>query len=95
MKRSKFSDLDRAHGITEQTYCRWKSKDGGLELSEPQRLRQLEDENRRGPAAGWGAGSAAVLATAEQPREPDGLTLPLQKIRGAGQGDARAALPRR
>jgi putative transposase len=26
---------------------RWKSKYGGLELSEMQRLKQLEDENRR------------------------------------------------
>jgi putative transposase len=28
-------------------YYRWKSKYSGLELSELQRLRQLEDENRR------------------------------------------------
>ena len=41
------ADLCRAHGITEQTYYRWKSKYGGLELSELQRLKQLEDENRR------------------------------------------------
>jgi putative transposase len=41
------ADLCRTHGITEQTYYRWKSKYGGLELSEMQRLKQLEDENRR------------------------------------------------
>jgi putative transposase len=41
------SDLCRAHGITEQTYYRWKAKFAGLELSEMQRLKQLEDENRR------------------------------------------------
>ena len=35
------------HGITEQTYYRWKAKYGGMELSEMQRLKQLEDENRR------------------------------------------------
>jgi putative transposase len=34
-------------GITEQTYYRWKAKYGGMELSEMQRLKQLEDENRR------------------------------------------------
>ena len=39
----KVADLCRTHGITEQTYYRWKSKYGGLELSEM----QLEDENRR------------------------------------------------
>lgn len=43
----KVADLVRTHGITEQTYYRWKAKYGGLELSEVQRLKQLEDENRR------------------------------------------------
>ena len=43
----KVADLCRTHGITEQTYYRWKSKYGDLELSEMQRLKQLEDENRR------------------------------------------------
>ena len=35
------------HGISEHTYYRWKAKHGGMELSEMQRLKQLEDENRR------------------------------------------------
>ena len=43
----KVADLCRANGITEQTYYRWKAKFGGMELSEMQRLKQLEDENRR------------------------------------------------
>src|SRR4029453_10281508 len=43
----KVADLCRANGITEQTYYRWKAKYGGMELSELQRLKQLEDENRR------------------------------------------------
>ena len=43
----KVADLCRAHGITEQTYYRWKAKYGGMELSEMQRLKQIEDENRR------------------------------------------------
>ena len=41
------SELVRAHGITAQTYYRWKAKYGGLQVSEAKRLRQLEDENRR------------------------------------------------
>jgi putative transposase len=41
------ADLVRTHGITEHTYYRWKAKYGGMELSEMQRLKQLEDENRR------------------------------------------------
>lgn len=31
----------------EQTFYRWKSKFGGMELSEAKRLRELEEENRR------------------------------------------------
>jgi putative transposase len=40
-------ELIRQHGISEGTYYSWKSKYGGLELSEAKRLKQLEDENRR------------------------------------------------
>jgi putative transposase len=43
----KIADLCRTHGITEQTYYRWKAKYGGMDLSEMQRLKPLEDENRR------------------------------------------------
>lgn len=41
------SELVRKHGISEQTYYRWKSKYGGMEVSEARRLKELEDENRR------------------------------------------------
>jgi putative transposase len=44
---SKTAEICRKHGICEQTYYRWKSKYGGLEVNEARRLRQLEDENRR------------------------------------------------
>jgi putative transposase len=40
-------ELIRQHGISEGTYYRWKSKYGGMELSEAKRLKQLEDQNRR------------------------------------------------
>ena len=43
----KVSDLCRHQGISEATYYRWKSKYGGLEVSEAKRLRALEEENRR------------------------------------------------
>jgi len=43
----KVADVCRAHGITDQTYYRWKAKYGGMERSELQRLKQVEDENRR------------------------------------------------
>jgi len=41
------AELIRKHAISEQTYYRWKSKFGGMELSDAKRLKQLEDENRR------------------------------------------------
>lgn len=44
---AKTPDLCRRYGITQQTFYRWKSKYGGLEVSEMRRLRQLEDENRK------------------------------------------------
>jgi putative transposase len=34
-------------GINQQTLYRWKAKDGGLEVSDAQRLRRLEEENRK------------------------------------------------
>lgn len=43
----KVQDLVRKHGISEQTFYRWKSKYGGLEVSEARRLRELEEENRQ------------------------------------------------
>lgn len=43
----KLPDLVRKHGISEQTFYRWKSKYGGMEVSAARRLRDLEDENRQ------------------------------------------------
>jgi putative transposase len=40
-------ELCRRHGISEQTFYRWKTKFGGMEISDAKRLRVLEDENRR------------------------------------------------
>ena len=44
---AKTKDICRRHGISEQTFYRWKSKYGGMEVSDARRLKQLEDENRR------------------------------------------------
>lgn len=40
-------ELCRRHGLSEQTYYRWRAKYGGVGISEARRLKQLEDENRR------------------------------------------------
>ena len=43
----KTADLCRKHGISEATFYNWKSKYGGLEVSEAKRLRVLESENAK------------------------------------------------
>ena len=43
----KVKDVIREHGISEQTYYRWKSKYGGMKVSEARRLKALEAENRQ------------------------------------------------
>ena len=40
-------DICRKHGITEQTFYRWRSKYGGMQISEAKKLRELEGENRK------------------------------------------------
>ena len=37
----------REHGVSKHTIYAWRAKYGGMEVSEAQRLRELEDENRR------------------------------------------------
>jgi len=43
----KNQDICRKHGISEQTFYRWRSKYGGMQVSEAKRLRDLEVENRK------------------------------------------------
>ena len=40
-------ELVRQHGMSEQSFYRWKSKYGGMEVSEAKRLRELEAENAK------------------------------------------------
>jgi len=40
-------DLCRKYGMSDATFYNWKTKYGGLTVSEVRRLRTLEDENRR------------------------------------------------
>jgi len=43
----KVQELCRQHGISDVTFYNWRSKYGGLEVSEARRLKTLEEENRR------------------------------------------------
>lgn len=40
-------ELARKHGVCENTLYRWKSRFGGMEVSDARRLKRLEDENGR------------------------------------------------
>lgn len=44
---AKLADLCREHGISSATFYGWRARFGELNLGELQRLRQIEDENRR------------------------------------------------
>jgi len=41
------ADVCRKHGISDATYYNWKSKFGGMSVSEAQRLKALEMENSK------------------------------------------------
>lgn len=41
------TELCREHALTQTTYDRWRSKYGGMDVSDAQELNRLLDENRR------------------------------------------------
>lgn len=43
----KVADVCRKHGICEGTFFRWKSKYGGMEISDIRKMKELELENNR------------------------------------------------
>ncbi|VWC32132.1 transposase [Burkholderia lata] len=40
-------DLYRRHNISEQTFCRWRTKFGGMDVGDARRLKELGSENDR------------------------------------------------
>lgn len=44
---TKAADICRKHGISEGTFYSWKTKYGGMEVSEAKRLKALETENAK------------------------------------------------
>ena len=43
----KIVDLCRIHGISDATFYNWRTKYGGMEVSDAKRLKELEEENRK------------------------------------------------
>ena len=43
----KIVDLCRMHGISDATFYTWRTKYGGMEVSDAKRLKVLEDENKK------------------------------------------------
>ena len=41
------SEVCRKHGISDATFYKWRSRYGGMEVSDARKLRSLEEENRR------------------------------------------------
>lgn len=44
---AKPAELCRRHGVSSETYYRWKRKYGGMDVSDAKRLKALEAENSR------------------------------------------------
>jgi putative transposase len=40
-------DVCRKYGVSSATFCKWKAKYGGLDVSDARRLKTLEQENSR------------------------------------------------
>lgn len=41
------ADLCRKYGISDATFYKWRSKYGGMEVSDAKKLKALEEENRK------------------------------------------------
>ena len=44
---AKTADVCRKHGVSSATFYKWKSRYGGLDVSDARRLKALEDENAK------------------------------------------------
>jgi putative transposase len=40
-------DVCRKHGISDATFYKWRSRFGGMEISDARKLKALEEENRK------------------------------------------------
>ena len=50
---AKVSDLIREHGMSEQSFYRWKSKYGGVDVSDAKELLEMEQAIPETPFLNW------------------------------------------
>ena len=62
------TELCRKHGISDATFYKWRSKYGGMEVSEAKRLKALEEENAKLKKL-LGGGDAGRLDAARDARK--------------------------
>ena len=100
-KTSTVQEICRKHGVSEQSFYRWRKKYGGLSVSETKRLKELEKEKRPTQATACRAGSGTrcregavgkKLVKAAQRREAvdHAASRGLSVRRGAAPGEAAA-----
>ena len=77
----KTADLCREHGISAATFYGWKSRFGGMDVSEAQRLKAMEDESRR-----------LKLLVAELSQHGEALTAVIRKTAGACRSKRRGCV---
>lgn len=41
------AEVCRKHGVSDATFYKWRSRFGGMEVSDARKLKALEDENRK------------------------------------------------
>jgi putative transposase len=41
------ADMCRKHGVSDATFYKWRSKFGGMDVSDARKLKSIEDENRK------------------------------------------------
>jgi putative transposase len=41
------ADVCRKHGVSDATFYKWRSRFGGMDVSDARKLKGLEDENRK------------------------------------------------
>jgi putative transposase len=70
------AELCRKHGISDATFYTWRSKYGGMEVSDARKLKGLEDDNAR------------LTVECREPGDPGESLFATSRLRPGGHGAA-------